>query len=637
MKKLIRVLIFAVAVPPMAQAATTNIGSWTPLFQGVDIVYARVFGGSGERTEAINCLRIDLSHPDVELFTTPKCTNCSLETIAENTSHFLGQYGVQVAVNGGFYASSLGPGDVALGTAENVYGLALSRGVVVSPEDSSVYAATMFFSSNKVATFVPRNWPPVSSNGYYTAITGNILLLTNGVNVGTNANDYDPRTALGVSQDRRYLYLMTVDGRQGTSQGVNPPWSDGLNFRETADWLARFGAWDGMNLDGGGSTTMCMADCQGNALRLNSPSFVVAYGRERNIAQNFGVYAKRLPSDLEALTVEPGATTALITWGTEVPATTQVEYGLTSSYGSTTTLDSRLLKGHVATLTGLSQASNYFFRAISTAEGQTWTEACQFTTLTSLTSTQVFGLNKTWTYTTNNLDGVNWKAPAYNDSGWLGSGPGLLYVENSANVAPKGTALFPTYGQPIARTYYFRSHFTFTGSTAGASLIFSNYVDDGAVFYLNGAEIYRLRMPAAPTAIAYSTAASGQPCAGTPRQGDAETTCPDVFPVSGNLLTNLVQGDNVLAVEVHNYGTLTTGDIVFGMALIVNTPPVVVPRLSLWMEGSLGTLFWNEDGFTLQESTGLNLPPSWSDVPGSVTRSPVAVTNTATRFYRLRN
>src|SRR6185436_8154115 len=102
------------------------------------------------------------------------------------------------------------------------------------------------------------------------------------------------------------------------------------------------------------------------------------------------------------------------------------------------------------------------------------------------------------------------------------------------------------------RTYYFRTRFNFTGSTAGASLLFSNYVDDGAVFYLNGAEIYRLRVPAAPAAIAYSTAANASPCAGTAQAGDAASTCPDVFVISGNLLTNLVQGENVLGVEVHN-------------------------------------------------------------------------------------
>src|SRR5262245_23871770 len=106
--------------------------------------------------------------------------------------------------------------------------------------------------------------------------------------------------------------------------------------------------------------------------------------------------------------------------------------------------------------------------------------------------------------------------------------------------------LDPTTGFPYA-TYYFRTFFQFPASPTGASLIFSNYLDDGAVFYLNGVEIYRAFMPAAPTVITSSTLSSSYNCS----SGNA--TCPLVFALAGDLITNLVPGDNVLAVEVHNY------------------------------------------------------------------------------------
>lgn len=622
-----------------AQAATVTIGPWTPLFKGVELASGwQQAQLAGEIEQRVLCLRVDLTDPDIELFTTPKCTNCgSYETLAQNTSHFLQQYGLQVAINGAFYASASGPGDVPLGTPEDVYGLAISRGTLVSPNQTTPVSpqgyilAVLMFRTNNQAVFIPSNNPPASIEGIYTAIAGNRALVVGGTNrMVPTPNDLDPRTALGVSADRRYLYLLAIDGRQ-------PGWSDGADYYDTAEWLKRFGASDGINVDGGGSTTMVMADCVGGAIRLNRPSFVAAYGRERIIGHNFGVYAKPLPNPLKALTITPGSTTALITWFTDMPATTQVEYGLSTNYGAATPLDSRLLRRHVATLTGLSQGSNYYFRARSTAGGQEWTYACQFRTLSALVTTQLFGLTQRWRYTTNNLDGVNWKAPAYNDAGWLGEGPGLLYVENSASVSPKNTPLPPPYGQTISRTYYFRTRFNFTGSVAGALLTFSNYVDDGAVFYLNGIEVYRLRMPAAPTPITYSTAATGVPCAGTAQAGDALPSCPDVFTLSGSVLTNLVQGENVLAVEVHNYGTLTSGDIVFGMALLLHRPVITPPRLDLWLEDGHGTLFWNGEGFILQQSTNPTGPGSWSDVPGPVTRSPYAITNPGTMFYRLRN
>jgi hypothetical protein len=617
------------ALEQLAPAATVTVGSWTPLFQGIELAHGQQQAVSnGELNQQALCLRVDLTDPNIALFTTPHCSGCGLETVSEYTSHFLEQYGLQVAINGGFYSSSSGPSDTALGTAEDVYGLAMCQGAVVSPADNLSYAATLLFTANNLACFLPTNSPATNTGAFYTAISGNHALLVHGVNLGTvSPNDLDPRTALGLSQDRRYLYLMTLDGRQ-------PGWSDGADFHDTAEWLLRFGAADGINVDGGGSTTMVMADCQGGAVRLNRSSFVAAYGRERNTGHNFGVYAKPLPTRLENLSVDSGTTTALITWDTAEEASSQVEYGLSSAYGNSTALDARPLRHHVTTLTGLAQGSNYFFRATSITAGQALTQACQFTTLTSVTSTQLFGLTQTWVYTTNNLDSTGWKTPGYSDLSWLGSGPGLLYVEDNPEVNPKNTALPPGFGRAIPRTYYFRTHFAFSGSVSGAALTFSNYVDDGAVFYLNGAEIYRLRMPAAPAAISYSTAATGVPCAGTLQSGDALSTCPDVFTVSGNLLTNLVEGDNVLAVEVHNY---TSGnDLVFGSALMAVRPVVAAPRLTLWWENGWGTLFWNGQGFTLQQSSNLAAEPAWTDCPGPVTQSPVCLSNAPACFYRLR-
>lgn len=616
-----------------AQAATTNVGPWVPIFSGIELASGQWTSGSSN--QRVLCLRVDLTDPDIELFTTPKCTNCgSYETLAQNTSHFLEQYGVQVAINGGFYASSSGPGDVPLGTPEDVLGLAISKGTLVSSNQTTPVTpqgyllAVMMFSTNNQAAFFPSNNPAASTAGIYTAVAGNRALLVGGTNRMVADNDLDPRTAVGLSADRRSLFLLTIDGRQ-------PGWSDGANFHDTAEWLRRFGASDGLNLDGGGSTTMSMANCVGAATRLNRSSFVAAYGRERNIGQNFGVSAKPLPTDLKNLSVDPGNTTAIITWQTDLPGTTQVEYGLTTNYGSATPLDTRPLRHHVATLAGLAQGSNYYFLARSIVEGAPLEVACQFSTLRLSDATLVLPLNTGWKYATNNLDGVNWRAPAYPETGWALPSPALLVAGTTdPNVQPKNSVL-PMNGASVFRTYYFRTHFAFSGSTNGLSLVFSNYVDDGAVFYLNGAEIYRLRMPAAPTVILNSTAAIGLPCAGTPQAGNALPTCPDVFTISGSLLTNLAQGDNVLAVEAHNYST--GNDVVFGSALIQVRPRQEQPELNLWREGDLMTLFWNGEGYTLQQATDLAATNRWTDVAGPVSQSPFNATNGGTTFYRLRN
>jgi len=152
-----------------------------------------------------------------------------------------------------------------------------------------------------------------------------------------------------------------------------------------------------------------------------------------------------------------------------------------------------------------------------------------------------------WRYTTNAaFNDTSWTAPAFNDAAWL-SGPALLYNEGAALPAPKSTQL------ALGRTtYYFRTRFNLAGSPAGASLKIFTVLDDGAVFYLNGQEIFRQGM--LDGAVNYSTLAS-------PGVGDATLTGPFVVPGSA-----LLGGDNVLAVEVHQSGTASS-DIVFGMTL----------------------------------------------------------------------
>jgi hypothetical protein len=65
-----------------------------------------------------------------------------------------------------------------------------------------------------------------------------------------------PRTGYGLSQDRRFLILVAIDGRQLASQGAT--------VQEVGKWLFHFGAHDGLNMDGGGSTTLVRWDPKRN-------------------------------------------------------------------------------------------------------------------------------------------------------------------------------------------------------------------------------------------------------------------------------------------------------------------------------------------------------------------------------------
>ncbi len=65
------------------------------------------------------------------------------------------------------------------------------------------------------------------------------------------------------------------------------------------------------------------------------------------------------------------ATGATITWTTDQPSSSQIDYGPTSGYGTSTTLDPTLVTAHSQTLAGLSASLTYHFRVKSTnATGQ---------------------------------------------------------------------------------------------------------------------------------------------------------------------------------------------------------------------------------------------------------------------------
>jgi hypothetical protein len=68
---------------------------------------------------------------------------------------------------------------------------------------------------------------------------------------------------------------------------------------------------------------------------------------------------------ISAVTATTTTTTATITWTTAVPANSQTTYGTTTSYGSSSALNSNLVTMHSATLTSLTAGTTYHYRVLS--------------------------------------------------------------------------------------------------------------------------------------------------------------------------------------------------------------------------------------------------------------------------------
>lgn len=121
-------------------------------------------------------------------------------------------------------------------------------------------------------------------------VAGYPYIIKNGaIDIGPrgDAVDRHPRTAVGFSADSTKLYLVTVDGRQSTSEG--------MTLAELSDFMLRLGVHTAMNLDGGGSTTMVVR----NEI-VNSPS-----GAERPRPNALLVVSTAPEGNLEVLQVSP--------------------------------------------------------------------------------------------------------------------------------------------------------------------------------------------------------------------------------------------------------------------------------------------------------------------------------------------
>jgi hypothetical protein len=241
------------------------------------------------------------------------------------------------------------------------------------------------------------------------------------------------------------------------------------------------------------------------------------------------------------------------------------------------------------------------------------------------TTNTVIAITGFWRSTTNNVDAAAWRSLAYDDSGWATAGNALFYIETNSLAAATNTAL-PTNeaGGPMP-CYYFRTTFFVTNVNEVIAMIFTNLIDDGAVFYLNGNEIQRVRIAAGT--VSYNTGATA-----TPAGGDASAF--ERFFITGGALTNLVNGTNILAVRVHQQGTNST-DVVFGSALslAIDTNPVIQlrrgPYLQVCTPRSI-TIRWRTDlprESSVVYGTNLASMTNTNTVPGRVLDHEVLLTN----------
>lgn len=261
LKNFIVLSIFMIGLAfQMVPAQAYPVTAYTPIYEGMEYATGTATSPRLMRAWAV---RVDLKSPWVATCCSPGNGAAAYETALQTTPAFLSQWGIKAAINTSFFDANLSPNT-------DIWGLLISGTNVVSGPYAAPFDSQLTITPAKVPNLACSGSIP---SGIQDAFAGSYIILSNGA-ITVGDDDVNPRSGVGYSQDKRYFIMVVVDGRQ-------PGWSDGTGYGGLAQWLKDFGAWDGLSLDGGGSTCLSVA---GMGSYVNRP----CYGYARAVGANFG-------------------------------------------------------------------------------------------------------------------------------------------------------------------------------------------------------------------------------------------------------------------------------------------------------------------------------------------------------------
>ncbi len=220
-----------------------------------------------------HALVVNLSAPGVSIRCTPSRERW------KSTSAYARDAHLAAAINGGFWGMF----------GQGAQGLAAGAGSVWSSDDEEL-GFFAFGRDGRAWISRPSDVVEAGRRGVTDGVSGRPLIVDRGrisdeLAAFPRTYTREPRTVAGVSQDGHTVYLVTVDGRRSTSHGGT--------LVEVAELLVELGAYRGINLDGGSSTTMYVAT-EGGV--VNRPS----RGWEREVVNHIGVVAPAPPPAVAA-------------------------------------------------------------------------------------------------------------------------------------------------------------------------------------------------------------------------------------------------------------------------------------------------------------------------------------------------
>ena len=284
---------------------------------GVDYIPAILTTAGGwPRTMVCHLVRIDLKTPNIRITGTDRCENWGepmpedyaagyeKRTVREKTTDFLARNRGSKSLGGKARNAVIAWNNAAWSPWVSPYanlwgspnGPLYSDGIQVSElatgygthASASVPSGMIAVFKDGTADLIPQMTTAIVKKTWFCVPAFVARLVSSGQVPQHGDTSVDPRTAIGISQDKRFLYLICCDGRRSG-------WSDGCDFPSLSTLLAAMGCYDAINLDGGGSSTLCFWNSSaGKPSVLNRPSSSASWSLStlRDNGSNAAIYFK---------------------------------------------------------------------------------------------------------------------------------------------------------------------------------------------------------------------------------------------------------------------------------------------------------------------------------------------------------
>ncbi|OWQ48709.1 hypothetical protein CDL60_02075 [Roseateles noduli] len=218
--------------PPAAPGSDLDWQQRTPA-----VAYLRY---SPLKNSVVHALRVDLRRPGVQVLLTPQAE------AGRTLPDMPGTAGAVASVNGSFFTRSF-----------TTRGLTVSDGIpwrgTFDLKDSPLIACDARSDCAillQAATVPEPAWTEVVAGTPWLLADGRQRTPEDDARCAYLCALTHPRTAVGLDDSRRWLYLVAAEGRHGAVPG--------LTLTQLSTVMRQLGAHNAFNLDGGGSTTLLL-------------------------------------------------------------------------------------------------------------------------------------------------------------------------------------------------------------------------------------------------------------------------------------------------------------------------------------------------------------------------------------------